>query len=398
MTRRNHRGKLVTGYCLLFLIISTILLTEGCSPKKPEREMPPRPVEIGLAIQKDVPIYIESFGNMYSPNDVNIISQVTGQIKEVSFKDGDIVSRGDILFTINPDPYKADVDKAEAALAQDTANLKLAKDTLDRNKKLFDKELISRQDLDNYETNVASLEAKTGLDKANVELARINLGYCFIHSPIDGLTGRRLVDPGNVVTENDGPTLVNIKTIDPLYTDFTVPEVELDRIREAMRDGTLKVELSVVGNDDYSYHGELHFLDNAVDNSTGTVLLRAIVPNKDRALWAGQFVRVRLILYTQKDAILVPYEAVQLGQDGLYLFAVTPDNKAELRTAKTGNRENNHIIVEEGVKAGEKVVTAGHLGLSPGVAVIDVTQKKTEQGEEPAPDKKDAGHDKSKGK
>jgi membrane fusion protein, multidrug efflux system len=398
MTEKNDHKKLVTEACFVLLIIPMIALIGGCSGKKPQKEMPPRPVNTAVAIQKDVPIYIESFGNMYSPNDVNIISQVTGQIKEVGFKDGDIVSRGDILFTIDPDPYKADVDKAEAALAQDTANLKLAKDTLDRNKKLFDKELISRQDLDSYETNVASLEAKTALDKANIELSRINLGYCFIHSPIDGLTGRRLVDPGNVVTENDGPTLVNIKTIDPLYTDFTVPEAELDRIREAMREGALKVELSVVGNNDYSYSGELHFLDNAVDNSTGTVLLRSIVPNKDKALWAGQFVRVRLILYTQKDAILVPYEAVQLGRDGLYLFAVTPDNKAELRTAKAGNRENSHIIIEEGVRAGEKVVTAGHLGLSPGVAVIDVTQQKTEQGEKPAPEKKDAKHDKSKGK
>jgi len=398
MTKKNHREKFITGYCLSFLIISMISLMGGCSPKKVQTEMPPRPVEAGLAIRKDVPIYIESFGNMYSPNNVNIISQVTGQIKDVHFKDGDIVSKGGMLFTIDPNPYKADLDKAEAALAQDIANLKLAKDTLERNKKLFDKELISRQDLDQYQTDAASLEAKVNLDKADIELARINLGYCFIHSPIDGLTGKRLVDPGNVVTENDGPTLVNIKTIDPLYTDFTVPEVELDRIRKAMGEGTLKVELSVAGSDDYSYSGELHFLDNAVDNSTGTVLLRAIVPNKDKALWAGQFVKVRLILYIQKDAVLVPYDAVQLGQDGLYLFAITPDNKAELRTVTAGNRENDHVIVEKGVKAGEKVVTAGHLGLSPGVTVIDVTRQKTGQDEKSAPAENNAKQNKSKGK
>lgn len=373
---RNSCKGLTAGLCLFFLIVSTITLIGGCSPKKAKKEMSPRPVNAGVAIQKDVPIYIESFGNMYPPNDVNIISQVTGQIKEASFKDGDIVSRGDMLFTIDPAPYKADLDKAEAALSQDLADLKLAKDTLERNKKLFDKELISQQDLDQYQTNVASLEGKVNLDNAEIELARINLGYCFIHSPIDGLTGRRLVDPGNVVTENDGPTLVNIKTIDPLYMDFTVPEVELDRIRKAMSEGTLKVELSVTGSNDYSYSGELHFLDNTVDNSTGTVLLRAIVPNKDKTLWAGQFVRVRLILYTQKDAILVPYEAVQLGQDGLYLFAITPDNKADLRAVTAGNKEDDHIIIETGVKVGEKVVTAGHLGLSPGVTVTDVTQQK----------------------
>jgi multidrug efflux system membrane fusion protein len=306
-----------------------------------------------------------------------------------------------MLFTIDPAPYKADLDKAEAALAQDTADLKLAKDTLARNQKLFDKELISQQDLDQYQTDVASLEAKTKLDNANIELARINLGYCFIHSPIDGLTSKRLVDPGNVVTANDGPTLVNIKTIDPLYMDFTVPEIELDRIRKAMKEGTLKVELAVTGSDDYSYSGELHFLDNTVDNSTGTVLLRAIFPNEEKALWAGQFVRVRLILYIQKDAVLVPYEAVQLGREGSYLFAVTPDNKADLRTVTTGNRENDHIIIEKGaVKVGEKVVTAGHLGLSPGVTVADVTRQKTdaEQNQKAEPVKKDAKHNKTKSK
>lgn len=367
----------VAVLCLSLILVSMTISVAGCSGKKPQKQIPPRPVEIGLAIQRDVPIYIESFGNMYSPNDVNIISQVTGQIKEVHFKDGDIVSKGDMLFTIDPAPYKADLDKAEAALAQELADLKLAKDTLSRNQKLFDKELISQQDLDQYQTNVACLEAKANLDKADIELARINLGYCFILSPIDGLTSKRLVDPGNVVTENDGPTLVNIKTIDPLYLDFTVPEIELDRIRKAMNEGRLKVELSTKGNDDYHYSGELHFLDNAVDNSTGTVLLRAVVPNKDRILWPGQFARVRLILFIQKDAVLVPYDAVQLGRDGLYLFAVTPDNKADLRAVTAGNREDDHIIIEKGVKVGEKVVTSGHLGLSPGVTVMDVTQQKT---------------------
>lgn len=360
----------------MFMLICVALLVLGCSREKVQKEPPAKPVETAIVTENDVPIFIDSFGNLTAPYSVDIKSQVTGQITEVHFKDGDVVSKGDMLFTIDPSPYKADLDKAEAALAEDQANLKLAIATRKRNKTLVEKELISQQDYDQCVTNVAALEAKVRLDYADIDLAKINLNYCYIRSPIDGLTGKRQVDPGNIVPANEGPVLVNIKTIDPLYIDFTVPEVDFYRVRQAMSEEKLKVQILPEGGTGKAHSGDLEFFDNTVDNTTGTISLRAVVENKDRQLWAGQFVRVRLILGIKKNAVLVPYESVQLGQKGAYLFVVTPDNKADLRFIKTGDREDDHIIVEDGVKTGEKVVTEGQLGLSPGVTVLEAGQHK----------------------
>jgi multidrug efflux system membrane fusion protein len=300
------------------------------------------------------------------------------------------VGKGDLLFTIDPRPFQADLDKARAALMQDLAGLKLKKNTFERNKKLFEKQLISQQDFDTYSADLAGAAAKVRLDNAAVELAKINLDYCYIRSPVDGLTGKRLVDVGNIVTGNSGPTLVNIKTIDTLYVDFTISETDLPKVRKAMDEGRLKVEVSMEQENGSSFKGELLLLDNTVDNTTGTVALRAAAANDERKLWAGQFVTVRLILGIKKDAVLVPYEAVQMGQQGNYLFVATEDNKADLRIVKTGSRQESSIVIEEGVRPGEKVVTLGQLGLWPGAAVIDAVQLKAMQeqsGKENKPNK-----------
>lgn len=368
------------------VLAATFLIVKGCSRKPPEKKILPKIVKATKAEQRDADIFIESFGNLYSPYNVNIMSQVTGEIKEVHFKDGDIVKKGDMLFTIDPSQYKATLEKAEAQLIQDLANLKLNKDTLERNRTLLDKELISQQDFEKYETNVTSNEAMIKFDNANIDLANINLGYCYIASPIDGICGKRQVDPGNIVMANNGPTLVNIKTIDPLYVDFTIPERDLDNIRDAMSKSQLKVLITVEkegqNSDADSHEGELHFLDNSIDNTTGTILLRAVVPNSDTGLWAGQFVRVRLILRKKQNAVMIPYEAMQVGQkEGAlynYVFVVTPGNKAEQREITAGNKIDDHIIVEKGLKAGEVVVTAGQMGLRPGADVeINVPQNGT---------------------
>ncbi|MFA5149169.1 MAG: efflux RND transporter periplasmic adaptor subunit [Candidatus Omnitrophota bacterium] len=357
------------------VLVVTLFIVKSCGRKPPEKKIPPKMVKAAKAEQQDADIFIESFGNLYSPNDVNIMSQVTGEIKEVHFKDGDIVKKGDMLFTIDPSQYKATLDKAEAQLIQDLANLKLNKDTLERNRKLLAKELISQQSFEQYETNVTGSEATIKLDNANIDLAKINLAYCYIASPIDGTCGKRQVDPGNIVMANSGPTLVNIKTIDPLYVDFTVPERDLDGVREAMAKGQLRVIIAIerAGAVANSREGILHFVDNSVDNTTGTILLRASVDNGDFALWSGQFANVRLVLRKEKDAVLIPYEAMQVGQDqGVlynYVFVVTPDNKSEIRKITAGNKTDDHVIVKEGLKAGEYVVTAGQMGLRPGADV-----------------------------
>jgi len=360
----------------IIILIIALFVAKVLLKKKPHKEILPRPVETALAIEQDAQYYIDSFGNLYPPNDVNIIAQVTGEIKEVNFVEGDEVKKGDLLFTIDPSPYQATLDKARAALMDDLADLKLKKITLERNKKLFEKELISQQDFDTYQTDFSSAEAKVRLDAAEVELAKINLEYCYVRSPVDGLTGKRQVDLGNIVSANAGPTLVNVKTIDTLFVDFTIPEGDLPEVRKAMQEGKLKVELTLGEDITHTYAGVLELIDNTVNNATGTVLLRASVSNKERALWAGQFVRVRLILGIDKGAVLVPYEAVQLGQKGSYLFVITADEKADLRIVNVGMRQKDSIVIKDGVKKGEKVVVSGQMGLSPGVKVIEASQLK----------------------
>lgn len=373
-------GLLKFAVVLLIIFLAIFFISKFI--KKPVKAMiPPRSVETALAEKKDVIIFIESFGNLNSPNNVDIKSQVTGQIKEVHFKEGDLVNAGDMLFTIDPSQYKAQLERAEAALIQDLAKLKLNKDTVERNRKLLEKELISQQDFDKLQTDVTSAEAAVKTDNANIDLAKISLNYCYITSPIDGVTGKRQVDPGNIIAANTGPTLVNVKTIDPLYIDFTIPERDLVTVRKAMSEGKLKVVITLekgtgTAQDDShkeesSYDGELHFLDNAVDNTTGTVLLRATAPNHEKKLWPGQFVTVRLQLAVKKDAVVIPYEAVQIGQQGNYVFVVTPDKKADLRNVTVGNKEDDHIIIEDGIKAGETVVTVGQMGLRPGTPIAE---------------------------
>ena len=368
-TIKNHRGKMRV-ITVLGILVPVISLMVGCSKKQETQEIPPRPVKIAVAFTKDVPIYIDTFGNLATPNNVDIVCQVTGQIKEVYFEEGSEVKAGTPLFTIDPREYQAELNKSKAALAADQVDAKLKFEIFERNKKLIDKKLISQQDFDTYKTDAAASQAQVALDKAAVELAQINLNYCLITSPIDGVTGKRLVDPGNIVTANSGNPLVNIKSIDPLYIDFSLPERNLPEVKAAMAATTLKVEISPVGDSNGPYSGELQMTDNTIDDTTGTISLRATVPNPDRILWPGQFADVKLIVSTAKDAVLVPGAAVQLGQNGMYTYVITDDNKADLGDEITvGQVEGDNVIIEKGIKTGEKVVTYGQMGLSPGAKV-----------------------------
>ncbi|MDD5226150.1 MAG: efflux RND transporter periplasmic adaptor subunit [Candidatus Omnitrophica bacterium] len=350
----------------------TLVSSSGCSGKKETPVMPPRPVQTAVAVQKDVPYYIEAFGNLTPLMNVDIKSQVTGKILEADFTEGQRVALGDLLFSIDPAEYQAELEKSQAALKVDTVDLKMKKDTLERNRPLVGKELVSLQDFEKYQTDVDSEEAQITLDEANVALAQINLNYCSIKSPVNGIIGKRLVDPGNIVLANNGPALANIKTIDTLYVDFTVTDRQLADIRKAMATGILKVEVRVPDEGAKVYSGKLKLIENSVDNTTGTISLRAIVPNEGNALWAGQFVYARLILGIEKNAVLIPYAASQMGQKGTFAFVVMPGNKVDLRILQTGSRQDDDIVVEKGIAAGEKVVTVGQMGLSHGASVLEI--------------------------
>ncbi|MBD3379057.1 MAG: efflux RND transporter periplasmic adaptor subunit [Candidatus Omnitrophica bacterium] len=367
----ENRGRLRLALILILAVLLTAHV-KSCMKENAGKAPSPRLIKTAKAVEKDVPVFIDSFGTLSPVNSADVVSQITGEIKEVLFDEGQEVQAGDSLFRIDKAPYEADLQQARAQLEGDMVDLKFKEETYKRNLPLVEKDLISKQDFDRIRTEMEAAKARVELDKAKVEEALINLGYCDIKAPIDGVTGKRLVDKGNVVTANTGPVLVNIKTIDRLYVDFTVPDRRLPSVRNAMARSVLKVTITPEGAEAGTYEGSLEAIDNTVNEATGTVALRAVVPNDNRELWPGQFVQVKLVLETLKGAVVVPYEAVQLGKDGEYVFVVSR-GKADLRNVKAGQRHDDDIVVKSGVRSGEVVATTGQLGLSPGVPVIDVT-------------------------
>jgi len=359
-------------FSFLFTFVTIIFFSgiTGCFKKSDQTVMPPRPVQSGVIIQKDVPIHIDTFGTFTANLDIDIKSEVTEILQTTHIQDGDFVTNGQLLFTINPREFKAKLDKANAVLTQDLAQLKMKSDDLARNKDLFNKQVISAEEYELSQTKQEVAAAAIGLDKAEVELAQIQLDYCYIRSPIDGRADATGFDPGNLIEADSKTPLLNVKQVNPLTLDFTIPEKYLFDVKKAMKKSTLNVEIFPEGNTNI-YIGSVYFLDNKVDDKTGTVALEANVPNANMDLWPGQFVHVKLITGIKKNAVLAPYEAVQLGRHGNYLYTISQKNTADMRLVTTGQRENDYIIIEKGVKTGEKVVTVGQLGLYPGATVVE---------------------------
>ena len=335
--------------------------------KKPEAnfERPPAPVTVARAVARDVPVYIDAVGKTVAREVVSVQPQVSGRITQIHFTDGANVKIGDLLFTIDPRPYQAQLNQAEANVAQAEAALSLAKVNFARVEKVSDPRAVSRQDFDARKSAVESAEATLKQNRAAVENARLNLEYCTIRSPINGRAGQRAVDVGNVVSANNGSLLV-IQRLDPIYADFTVTESELSGVQRNMAKQALKVEVRLPDDGTEPREGNLTFLDNSVQEGSGTVKLRATLNNNDRSLWPGRFVKVRLILQTQRDAVLVPADAPQLSAKGPFVYVVKPDSSAELRPVKVGQRQEDLIVIKDGLKADERVVVSGQLGVTPG--------------------------------
>ena len=376
MKKFSETQKKSTKILFGILMILIFLPATGCRKKNGQIKLPPKPVQTGKIIQKDVPIYIDTFGNFTANLDVNIKSEVTEILLETHIQSGQFVTNGQLLFTLDTRELKANLDQAKASLAEDQAQLKLKTDDLARNEQLFKTQVISAEAYEQSKTLHEEAFAKVELDKAAIEYAQVQMNYCYIRAPMDSRAGSTGFDPGNLIQENSEIPLVNLKQIDPLTLNFTIPEKYLFDVKNAMAKAQLKTKIFIEG-DTNIYTGIVNFLDNKVDDQTGTVALQANVPNKDKILWPGQFVHVKLITKIKKNAILAPYEAVQLGRHGSYLFVVKPDNKVEMRMVKTTLREGDNIIVEEGVKPGETVVTVGQLGLYTGVSVVEYSPKTT---------------------
>lgn len=356
------------------LIILSALFFAGCGGGDGGMpEFPPARVTVTEAVSEDVPVYLDEVGKCVALESVSVQPQVSGRITGIHFEDGAELKKGAPLFTIDQRPYKAALDLAEANLAKARADLDLAKIQFTRVEDLADSRAVARQEYDTRKNAVAVAAALVEQSQAELDSARIDYDYTTIDSPIDGRAGHRLVDIGNVVTANT-TTLLTIQRLDPIYAEFTVTESDLGRVRQHMEDGTLRVEVRIPEEPDTPLQGELTFLDNTVSDPTGTVKLRATVPNLDRKLWPGQFVKVRLVLETKENAVLVPSAAIQDSAQGNFVYVVKEDSTAELRPVRVGQRQGGLVVLEEGVKAGERVILTGQLAVAPGAGVTIVEE------------------------
>jgi multidrug efflux system membrane fusion protein len=353
----------------LVLILAASLSFVSCSSKTsavgPDMAVP---VTVAKAVKKTVPVELSAIGTAEAYSTVSIKGQVNAVLKEVHFKQGNFVKKGDLLFSLDARPFQASLAQAQANLARDKAQADLTVVQAERYKKLYDEGISPKEQYDQMQANAAAQQGSVHADEAAVESAKLQLQYCEIYSPVDGRTGALQVYPGNLVKENDVPVLVVINQIAPLYLDFSVPEQYLGVIKKYMTAGRLQIEATPYG-DTTPETGYLTFVDNTVDNTTGTIKLKGTFENTDHRLWPGQFSTVALRLSEQENATVVPTQAVQTGQSGDFVFVIKPDQTAESRPVKVARTLGTESVIAKGIEAGETVVTDGQLRLIPGIKV-----------------------------
>ncbi len=379
------------------LVLPALLTLAGCARKtvQAERRMA-APVTVATVQSKNVPVQVSSIGNVQAYSTVTVKSLVNGQLNEIHFDEGQEVKKDSLLFTIDPRPFQADLRRAEANLARDTALLKQAEANVARDEAnaknaaaekqryqvLVEKGVTARQQYDQVSANADALEAAVRADQAAVESAneaiaadraaietsKLNLEYCYIHSPIEGRAGSLLVHRGDIVKSND-TSLVVINQVYPIYVDFSVPQRDLPDIRRYSSSGKVRVEAGIPNDPGPPSEGTLSFIDNTVNAATGTILLKGLFENRDARLWPGQFVNATVTLTTQENAVVVPNQAIQTGQSGQYVFTVLPDWTVELRPVTVARVIGEETVIEKGLKPGETVVTDGQIRLVPGALV-----------------------------
>lgn len=346
-------------------LLLPLLAACGGAPKKPGAE--PAPVRVAEVARTAVPVEVIAIGHVEPLSTVAVRPQAGGAVTRVAFKEGDEVAEGQLLFSIDPRPYEAALAQAKANLAKDRARLAEARKTLERYRELVAKEYVTREQFDQAQANADALAATIEGDDAAVEQARLNLAYCRVTAPIAGRTGSLLVHAGNLVRAGDEKALVTINRLEPILVAFSLPEKELLAVQQRARGARLAVSATPPGGG--PHEGELSFVDNAVDATTGTIELKAVFPNRDRALWPGQFANVSLTLETEAGAIVVPAAALQNGQSGTFVWVVGGDGKAEARPVTVKRSWQALAVISAGLEAGERVVTDGQLRLAPGAPV-----------------------------
>lgn len=342
---------------------------------------PAVPVSVATAIEKTMPVQVTAVGTVQANTTVSVQAQVSGELLSVHFKDGQYVKTGDLLFTIDSRPFQAQLDQAQANLAKDRAQLENAHVQLKRNASVVKKGYVSQEQYDQAVATVGTQEGTVQADEAAVETARLQVEYCSIRSPIDGVAGAVLIDAGNVVKANDTTNpLVVINQIQPIQVTFYVPQKHLPQIRKYMAMGQLPVTATIPGYQGTVPPGELTFIDNTVNPSAGTIQLRATFTNEGQALWPGQFVNTVLTLTSVPGAVIVPSQAVQTGQKGEYVFVIKPNMTAEYRSVVVSMTVDDESVIEKGVRVGERIVTDGQLRLTNGSPVRIVESVAKEEG------------------
>ncbi len=356
-------------FCLMFAVCGLFFLS-SCSGEKSDQQMkrPPVPVLTTTVLKKEVPVQIHAIGNVVAYATVSIKARIGGELKGVYFTEGQYVNKGDKLFTIDPTPFETALDAAKANLARDAALAKKAEEDVARYTELFHEQLVSRSQYEQVFANAEALKATVEADKAALENARLQLSYCYISAPISGRTGNLLVDQGNLIKANDDKAMVVINQMQPVYVEFSVPEMYLSEIKKYMARGTLRVDAFISNDDEMPEKGMLTFVDNTVDILTGTIKLKGTFANRGNKLWPGQFVSLRITLSTIRNAVVVPTHAIQTGQQGQFVFVVKEDT-AELRPVTASITHEEITVIEKGLAPGEVVVTDGQMRLMPGARV-----------------------------
>src|SRR5215472_13398915 len=327
------------------------------------------PVTAGTVAIEDVPVFLHGIGTVQAYNSVAIKSRVDGQIVKVEFKEGQDIKEGDLLFQIDPRAYQAALEQAQAAKQKDEANLVGAQTDLERYEKLLTPGWQTRQSYDQQKAQVAQLQAAIKGDEAQINTAKINLGYTDIRSPIDGRLGARLVDKGNIVHANDNTPLVMINELKPIFVSFTLPQETLDDIQENNKKAPLVVRAFSGDGKKELAQGKLTLIDNMIDQATGTIHLKARFDNDDERLWPGEFVNLRLILSTHKGVATVPQQTVQVGPNGYYAYVIKPDNTVERRAVDVASMQDGLVVIGKGLAVGDQVVVDGQFRLTEGARV-----------------------------
>jgi multidrug efflux system membrane fusion protein len=393
---RRRRRWIVLAVAAVVLVGALVALrgrhSGGSAPpaRAPDAQARPVPVAAAAVAKRDVPIFLDGLGNVTAFKTVTVKTQVDGRLDQVLFREGQLVRRGQVLAQIDPRPFQIQLHQAEGALARDQAQLTNAQLNVKRDRQLVAEKLIAQQQLDADLALAGQLEGTVQIDKAAIETARLNLDYARISAPIDGVTGIRLVDPGNVVHASDPSGIVVITQLDPIAVLFTLPQDQLTPVSEQLARGPLPVDAQSRDGSTLLGSGELALIDNQINQATSTIRLKAIVPNPRRLLWPNQFVNVRLRLTTRTGALVLPATAIQRGPNGTFVYVIGSDMTAMPRPVEVGLTQGDLALVTRGVEEGERVVVDGQNQLKPGSRVVAREQGKPSGGAKVAGDGADA--------